>query len=401
MWMNTPQPDKKRGSGPKDNQDHGAAAGLAAAKAAPVVAAAAVLAALWPAVIVAAAVLAAAWATGTHATRILRAAVATLPMTFGYLFVIAAKDRPWITGHLTRWEEQPVTDWTAATLGVLHGHVADALMTAPAAVPAGLAVAGAIWAWRCRQMSSGLGGKTALSVVTWDNRQWRRQARAARSANKSPGRIPLATRKAGVPIGSTIRTVNGPYRRTLVIPAPEFSRHMVIVGASGSGKTTAMIRLQAGWYAAVRRAGGKRPLLIVIDGKGGRDSRGRAAETAASLRAAGARDIRVWPDSAGLNMWALDAASLAVLLHQLIESGEGGAAYYSDISAAVIRLAVNAPGGPPRSAAEFLERLSAEWLEDAYQAASAADAEQVAAAKEQLPSIAMRYGQLMARLGRV
>jgi hypothetical protein len=61
------------------------------------------------------------------------------------------------------------------------------------------------------------------------------------------------------------------------------TRHQVVIGASGSGKTNLMMRTWAGWYAAARHThqtgGGARPLLLVLDCKGGPDSRAKAART--------------------------------------------------------------------------------------------------------------------------
>jgi hypothetical protein len=192
------------------------------------------------------------------------------------------------------------------------------------------------------------------------------------------------------------------WSRVLVIPLAEFTRHMVIVGASGSGKTTLMIRLWSSWFAAcaaaARRQDAPRPLLVVIDGKGGHDSRARALETYAALSAAGAGRIGVWPHHA-LSLWDLAPRELSALLHQLIEHGDGAASYYADISQAAIRLAVLAPGGPPRSSAEFLDRLSAGWLERTYAEGRPAELEQVSAAKPHLGDIAMRYTVLLDRLG--
>ena len=53
-------------------------------------------------------------------------------------------------------------------------------------------------------------------------------------------------------------------------------------------------------------------------------------------------------------------------LLQMIETGTGDAAYYTDIMQAVVNLALTAPGGPPANAAEFLDRLDVAWLEAAY-----------------------------------
>jgi len=64
-------------------------------------------------------------------------------------------------------------------------------------------------------------------------------------------------------------------------------------------------------------------------------------------------------------MWTLPARDLAVLLHQLIEHGDGNARYYADMSQAVVFMAVMAPPGPPRTAARFLDRLDPAWLQAA------------------------------------
>ena len=101
---------------------------------------------------------------------------------------------------------------------------------------------------------------------------------------------------------------------------------MVIVGATGSGKTNLMIRLWAGWFTATldaARAGrGNRPLLIVLDCKGGRDARRKADRTRRLLYGAGARRVAIWPDEARLSLWDLPPRDLAVLLYQMIETGD-------------------------------------------------------------------------------
>src|SRR5450756_73352 len=163
-----------------------------------------------------------------------------------------------------------------------------------------------------------------------------------------------------------------------------------------------MIRLWAGWMAAAMRAArdhaSPRPLLIVIDGKGGHDALAKARETWQALTAAAPVRFAVWPYTP-LNMWDIPPRELATLLHQLVEHGDGAASYYADVSHAAIRLAVLAPAGPPRSSAEFLDRLSIGWLQRAYAEGRPADLEQVAAAKNHLGDIAMRYTVLLDRLG--
>ena len=244
------------------------------------------------------------------------------------------------------------------------------LLVAPVAVPAGLAIAGVLWAWRIYAITTGLAGLTASAPIEFDARQWRRQERAARGRAAAPGSVPLLTRRGRVVIGATIRTVRHPWRPILAVPYRSFARHSVIVGSSGSGKTNLMMRLWAGWYAAAHaaylRREGDRPLLVVLDCKGGPDARVKAERTRRLLHGVGARRVAIWPDEARLCLWDLPPRDLGVLLLQMIETGDGAAAYYTDIMQAVVNLALAAPGGPPPNAASFLDRLDVAWLETAY-----------------------------------
>jgi hypothetical protein len=80
----------------------------------------------------------------------------------------------------------------------------------------------------------------------------------------------------------------------------------------------------------------------------------------------GAARVAVWPDEVALNLWALPPARLAELLVDLVPvAAEGAAAYYADVLASVVGLAVAAPGGPPGDSADFLARLDGGWLASA------------------------------------
>jgi hypothetical protein len=179
-------------------------------------------------------------------------------------------------------------------------------------------------------------------------------------------------------------------------------RHQVVLGASGSEKTNLMIRTWAGWYTAARTAchqrGAPRPLLVVLDCKGGPDSRAKADRTRRLLHAVGAGRVAVWPDETSVSLWALPPRELAVTLFQMVESGTGPAAYYADVMQAVLTLAITAPPAPPANGTAFLERLEPGWLEAAY----AADPPRLAAlasARRHLGDIALRYRTLLDRLG--
>jgi hypothetical protein len=136
----------------------------------------------------------------------------------------------------------------------------------------------------------------------------------------------------------------------------------------------------------------------VLDCKGGPDARVKAARTRRLLHAVGAGRVAIWPDDATLSLWGLPPRDLAVALFQMIETGTGDAAYYADVTQAVLTLAVTAPGGPPSNGGEFLARLDPAWLAAAY-AGDPGPLAAVRAARAQLPDINLRYRTLLSRLG--
>jgi hypothetical protein len=359
------------------------------------------LAAAWPVTLVTVAGYAAAWGRGWPAARLGRAAAATMAaLTAVYVAADVIGQRGGRVAALA-----PVGVWAS-------GWHLDALVVArtfllllPIAVPAGLAGAAALWAWRSYAVSAGIGGRMASAPATFDARQWRRQVAAAKGRTEAPGNVPLLTRTRTIPIGGTIRAIACKWKPVLAIPAAACARHMVIIGATGSGKTNLMIRLWAGWFTATLDAHyagrGDRPLLIVMDCKGGRDARRKADRTRRLLYGAGARHIAIWPDQARVSVWDLPPDDLAVLLYQMIETGTGNAAYYADLLNAIVTLAVTAPPAPPASAAAFLERLDAAWLQAAWDdGAHPAQAARVRAAAGHIGDIQLRYATLLGRLGR-
>jgi hypothetical protein len=359
-----------------------------------------VAAAAWPVTLVAIAGYGAAWLRGWPPARLRRAAAWSLPMTAVWLISEALRAHAWRAVALAApraWEH----GWRHLTgIGVARTF----LLLAPVAVPAGLGLATVMWAWRIYALTTGIGGWLASAPITFDARQWRRQVRTAKGRTAAPGTVPLLAAGGRIPVGGTIRTVGHRWHPVFTVPYTACARHMVIVGATGSGKTNLMIRLWAGWFTAAchaaRTGRGKRPLLVVLDGKGGPDARVKANRTRRLLYGAGARRVAIWPDEARLSLWDLPPADLAVLLYQMIETGTGAAAYYADIMQAVLTLAVTAPAGPPVSAAAFLDRLDARWLartwEDGRHPEQAA---RVRAAARHLPDIQLRFATLLGRLG--
>ena len=73
-------------------------------------------------------------------------------------------------------------------------------------------VASLAWGRRIYRIETGLAGLTATAPVVFDERQWRRQARAAQGRCAAPGAVPLTDRKDRIVMGATIRTVGHRWR---------------------------------------------------------------------------------------------------------------------------------------------------------------------------------------------
>jgi len=275
---------------------------------------------------------------------------------------------------------------------------------APLAIPLGLVAGGLAWSWRIYSMETGSGGLAPSAPAAFDRRQWRHQVRTARARIAAPGSVPLLSRDGSVVAGATIRAVRQPARPLAVVPYPRLRSHQVVLGTTGTGKTTLLLRLWAGFmtrgmelHAAGRQP---RPLLVVLDCKGGADSRRIADRARRVLRGAGATSTAIWPDEASLSLWALPPRQLVSTLVDMVESGTGGAAYYADVLEEIVRLAVDAPGGPPASTADFLARLDANRLAVAYAGApGSASAGLLRSSAGHVSDVALRYRALLRRLG--
>jgi hypothetical protein len=353
--------------------------------------------AAWPLTLVTAAGYTAAWRRGWPPIRLYRAAAWSLPVTAAWLTALEIQEPGFLAARYPgrTW----AGGWDHLTAARLAGVFAS---LAPVTLPAGLTLAGLIWAWRNYAITAGIGGIMASAPITFDARQWRRHVATARGLTRAPCAVPLLARGNKIPVGGTIRAIGHPWHPVFTLEPGALARHMVIVGSTGSGKTNLMIRLWAGWFTATlqqaRTARGRRPLLVVLDCKGGRDARKKADRTRRLLYGVGARRVAIWPDDARLSIWDLPAPDLAVLLYQMIESGTGAAAYYADMLYACVVLAVTAPPGPPHNTAVFLDRLDAKWLQTAW-GGHPRQAGQARAAARHLRDIQLRYATLLDRLG--
>jgi hypothetical protein len=376
------------------------AAARGAARLGRIAVAAALVVAAAPVSLVAALAMTMAWLRGWPPRRLYLAALACLPMVAAWLAAVAVASR-------SVWQvaAAPYQAWLSAWHQAGTGAVAlGATTIAPAAIPLGLAVGGLAWSRRIYTMETGTGGIFPTSPAAFQARQWRRQVHTARARIAAPGSVPLVGRRGDIVAGAVIRAAGHPAAGLARIPYQRLRSHQVVIGTTGTGKTTLLLRLWAGFLARGLQLhaahGGQRPLLVVLDCKGGADSRRIADRVRRVLRGAGARFTAVWPDEASLSLWELPPAELTTTLLDMIEHGTGGAAYYADVMEAIVALAVGAPGGPPASAAEFLARLDAGWLGLAYAAPGHTDeAVLLRSASRHVPDVALRFRTLFRRLG--
>src|SRR5882757_2565737 len=206
-----------------------------------VVGAALILAA--PVVVVAAYAAALAWFLGWPPRQLYRAAAWCLPMLAAWLAAMAAGGQPWPRLAAAPYLAWPAM-WHEAAAG---GYLRAAVTVAPLAIPLGLVAGGLAWSWRIYTMETGSGGLAPSAPAAFDQRQWRHQVRTARARITAPGSVPLLLRDGSVVAGATIRTVRHPARPLAVIPYPRLRSHQVVLGTTGTGKTTLLLRLWAGF----------------------------------------------------------------------------------------------------------------------------------------------------------
>jgi hypothetical protein len=357
-----------------------------------------------PVTLVAAGAYTAAATHGWTSRRLLAAAASCGPMLAAWL-AAAAVMAPTSRGAWLSAAGVPYRSFIAFWHLVFAADLARAAaVVAPAAIPLGLVAGALAWSLRVWSMESGAGGLSPAASAVFDQRLWRRQVHAARARITAPGSAPLTMRDDLVVTGAVIRSVGHRSTQVAAIGYQRMRSHQVVIGTTGTGKTSLLLRLWAGFMATgLRRhaAGlGAPPLLVVLDCKGGADARRIADRVRRVLRDTGARSTAIWPDEASLSLWSLPPRKLTTTLVDLIEHGTGSAAFYKDVMEALIALAVEAPCGPPRSASDLLTRLEPGWLAAAYAGSgSAADHAMIRSSGRYLTEVALRFRTLFRRLG--
>ena len=158
-------------------------------------------------------------------------------------------------------------------------------------------------------------------------------------------------------------------RLWLAYPEADLSRHGVVVGAAGSGKTETLLRLS---YLAAKVYGWQ---VVFLDAKGDPATRDRFL--AAMLHA------------------GIDARAL---VNRLMEVSDFSEPYYQAMALRVLDLATSAPPGPPGSSADLLARLRKPALRMAYRGRPEAT-EIDDLAERDVAGVANRYRAFFGALG--
>jgi hypothetical protein len=177
-------------------------------------------------------------------------------------------------------------------------------------------------------------------------------------------------------------------RCLFVLPTAELSKHGVVIGKSGSGKSETLLRL------AVAAARILRWQVIMIDGKGDHEA---GLRFLAAMKSAGIQNVKMFPVEA-YNGWV---GSQEALLSRLLAVEEYRDTHYRAIAENLLRLAISAPGQPISNSAELLLRLNLtnEVLLGLYAGNSEVEAYLTYYGKRDPLGVYNRYAALLAKLG--
>jgi hypothetical protein len=165
--------------------------------------------------------------------------------------------------------------------------------------------------------------------------------------------------------------------RNVLLSRERMCRHLLVCGATGSGKTETVMRLA--WVVAKQSDAP----VFYLDGKGDRDT----AERFCGLMADAGRRTRVFPNEP-FDGWRGRAHEIQGRLMEIIDyTSEGPAAWYRDVAKTTLRLVCEHPDGPPRSSREVLARMNHALLAAAHKGSSAV----AALAPAQVGQVRLRY----------
>jgi Bacterial protein of unknown function (DUF853) len=169
-----------------------------------------------------------------------------------------------------------------------------------------------------------------------------------------------------------------PVDGALVFLSPgRLCRHLLVCGATGSGKTETLLRLA---YAVAKSCHAP---VFYLDGKGDRDT----AERFVGLMADAGRGTHVFPNEP-FDAWRGRAHEINGRLMEVIDyASDGPAAWYRDVAKNVLRLVCEHPDGPPRAGGDVLARMDVGALKRAHPKSSTL----AALSGQQVGQVRLRY----------
>ncbi len=163
----------------------------------------------------------------------------------------------------------------------------------------------------------------------------------------------------------------------VVLSQGRLCRHVLVCGATGSGKTETLLRLA--WTIA-KTTGAP---VFYLDGKGDRETAGRFC----GLMADAGRTPRVFPGEP-FDGWRGEAHEIRGRLMEIVDyASDGPASWYRDLAKTVLGLVCEHPAGPPRSSTEVLLRMDHEMLAHTHPASTAI----AALTAQQVRQVRLRY----------
>ncbi|GHO91550.1 hypothetical protein KSF_015980 [Reticulibacter mediterranei] len=224
------------------------------------------------------------------------------------------------------------------------------------------------------EITSHMTSNTTKQLVQQEHRREHAIARAqqqARKRTRQPEQVADVVGDAmvvGIPIKDVEQgsiPMRDPFwtrHKRFTFPLSALRLHSTILGTSGSGKTETVFRICYGARKAYKLQ------VIYLDAKGEtkreeEQAEDNAARFVAAMTAAGAHNVKVFP-SLHLDGWKGDVVALKNRLLSVIDLSES--AYYGDVAANVVDLALSAPT-TPRTSRHFLANLQFERLKAIYQ----------------------------------
>lgn len=170
------------------------------------------------------------------------------------------------------------------------------------------------------------------------------------------------------------------------LPARALQHHIVSLGTSGSGKSVTNLRIAYGGRSVYQLQ------VVYLDAKGetkrgSEEQEDSAARFVATMWAAGTRTVKVFP-ATYYNGWQGNPAELKNRLLSVIDFSES--AYYGDVAANALDLALYAPT-TPRNSRHFLANLRYDRLKAIYQHDREQYRRVVDLDKKLLEQVEMRY----------